>query len=541
MTHPTMGPGGWGPTRSWERRPWLAMSLRVLVFLLPVLLAVGASILVGHLLPKPTQWWHTVFWWAAVVGGTVLVLVGADHLCRRALPLAALYELSLLFPDRAPKRFSVWRGGGSAAQLRAELEALSRDTAGRGPEAAQRVLTLVAALSVHDPRTRGHAERVRILTDMLAEEMRLPEQDRHMLRWASLLHDIGKLSVPASVLRKADAPDESEWMALRRHPEEGDRLLGAVREWLGPWAAAVAHHHEHFDGSGYPMGLRGEEISLGGRIVALADAFEAMTARRPYSKPVSPQLAREELVRRSGTQFDPEVCRAFLSISVGRLWRVVGLAAGVAQVPLAASLAGASGRVGPTATSGGSVVVAGTVAAVLGLLPVVGIPNAAPHAPHSAVAGASIRAPQVPEPAPLPAPVVGTPLQSVQPAAAPPASGPVVAATVAGRGGGPGAAVMPPAPSPVQSVAVSLSIHPGSVHRGTEYAVAGALGSPCAGCTVLVSWGDGTGVQAVALDALSFAAAHTYAGKGRFIITVTVVQSGTTVGSATHRVVVNNG
>jgi HD-GYP domain-containing protein (c-di-GMP phosphodiesterase class II) len=539
MTHPTTGPGGWGTTRSWERRPWLALSLRALVFLVPVLLAVGASILLGHLLPRPTQWWHSVLWWLAVVAGTLLVLAGADHLCRRALPLAALYELSLLFPDRAPKRFRVWRRGGSVAQLRAELEALTSDASGRGPEAAQRVLTLVAALSVHDPRTRGHAERVRILTDMLAEEMRLPEQDRHMLRWASLLHDIGKLSVPASVLRKADVPDESEWVALRRHPEEGDRLLGAVREWLGPWASAVAHHHEHYDGSGYPRGLRGEEISLGGRIVALADAFEAMTARRPYSRPLSPRVAREELVRRAGTQFDPEVCRAFLSISVGRLWRVVGLAAGVAQVPLAASLAGASGRVGPTATSGGSVVIAGTLAAVLGILPVVGVPNTAPHSPRSAVAGASIRAPQVPEPAPLPAPVVGTPLQSAQGPVAPSGSAPGTVALASRSGAAPGSPSA--AQSPARALSVSLSVRPRSVHRGTEYTVAGTLASPCGGCTVLVSWGDGSRPQAIALDALSFATAHTYAGKGRYTITVTVVQNRTPVGSATHRVVVNNG
>jgi len=375
--------------------------------------------------------------------------------------------------------------------------------------------------------------------------MHLPEHDRHMLRWASLLHDIGKLHVPRHILRKAAPPDPEEWEALRRHPEEGDRLLGAVREWLGRWAATVEHHHEHYDGTGYPHGLRGEDISLGGRIVALADSFEAMTARRPYSRPVAPSAAREELVRRSGTQFDPEVCRAFLNISLGRLWRVVGLAAGVAQVPLAASLARASGRVGPTATAGGTVAVAGTLAAVLGLMPVVGVPYAA--APRGAVAGVSVHGPRgASVPAPYPPVVVGTPVQqAAPPAPAPPpvanAVGPVSGArhttsgvvVAAPRGSGGGA-------PPAAPVAVTLSIHPGSVHHGQTFSVAVTLGA-CDGCTVTVDWGDGTPVQTLAPGGTTFAVAHTYSARGRYVMTFTVMAGGVAVGSASHRIVVNNG
>src|SRR5258708_730323 len=292
MSEIARGSGGWGGPRHWDRRPVLALTLRAMTFVLPVLLAVATTIILGRVLPRPTIWWQVVLWWSAVVAGTVVVVVAAAHIFRRALPLAALYELSLVFPDRAPQRFQMWRRGGSVAQLRAELETLSRPGGSQGPEAAQRVLTLVAALAVHDPRTRGHAERVRILTDMIGAEMHLPEHDRHLLRWAALLHDIGKLEVSGEVLRKAGALDDAEWEALRRHPAEGDRLLGAVHAWLGPWALTVAHHHEHFDGRGYPQGLRGEEISLGGRIVALGDAFEAMTPSRTYSRPVSHGVAR---------------------------------------------------------------------------------------------------------------------------------------------------------------------------------------------------------------------------------------------------------
>ena len=537
------GNGGWGGTRHWDRRPVLATVLRVLVFVLPVLLAVGATILLGRLLPRPTTWWGVVLWWTAVLAGTLAVLVAADKIVRRLLPLAALFELSLVFPDRAPQRFHVWRRGGSVAQLRAELEELSRQDDAQGPEAAQRVLSLVAALAVHDPRTRGHAERVRILTDMLAEEMHLPEHDRHLLRWAALLHDIGKLEVSGDILRKPAPPDEVEWQTLRRHPEEGDRLLGAVREWLGPWAQTVEHHHEHYDGNGYPHGLRGEEICLGGRIVALADAFEAMTARRTYSRPVSPVAAREELVRRAGTQFDPEVCRAFLNISVGRLWRVVGLAAGLAQAPLAMWVARFGGRVSPGVTAGGgTVAVAGTLAAVVGLVPVVGIPHAA-AGPRIAVAAITAQHSQI-EPSPFPALAPGVTVTSTPPAATvtPPAA-PVVSGVAGVHTGAPassGTRHGAPVSGPASPVSVSLTVHPGSVHRGTAYAIVGSLSS-CSSCTVTVDWGDGSGAGAVPVSGTSFVTDHTYAVHGQYVITVTVTVGTQVVGHTARRVVVNNG
>ncbi len=544
MGDPALTEGGWGTARHWDRRPVLAATLRLLALALPVLLAVATTILLGRALPRPTTWWGVLLWWAAVLAGTLLVLLAADRGVRRLLPLAALFELSLVFPDRAPGRFRMWRRGGSVAQLRAELEALSRHRDAEGPEAAQRVLTLVAALAVHDPRTRGHAERVRILTDMLAEEMHLPEHDRHLLRWAALLHDIGKLEVPGDVLRKPAPPDPEEWRALRRHPEEGDRLLGAVRPWLGPWASTVEHHHEHFDGGGYPRGLRGLEISLGGRIVALADAFEAMTARRGYNRPVSPGAAREELVRRAGTQFDPDVCRAFLSISLGRLWRVAGFAAGVAQVPLAGVVARVTGRVRPgVAAGGGAVAVAGTLAAVVGLLPV-GLPYAAPARPHAGVAGVhSTATPTAPSPGPLIAPP-GVVVHATEPGVSPPAVVPVPgargSATVFTNPPHSAPAVGPrPAPAALP-VSISLTVRPGSVHRGVSYAVSGSLSS-CAWCSLVVDWGDGNAPQSVALTGTTFVTAHSYTLKGRYLITVTVTAGAITVGRAAHRIVINNG
>jgi hypothetical protein len=164
--------------------------------------------------------------------------------------------------------------------------------------------------------------------------MHLSDGDRARLRWASLLHDIGKLVVPPEILTKPAALNDAEMSAIRRHPEEGEKLIGPLRAWLGEWGDAVIQHHERYDGTGYPRGLAGDQISLAGRIVAVADSYEVMTAARPYRKSISVSAAREELVKFSGTQFDPLVVRAFLNISMGRLWRVVGFGSWVAQLSL---------------------------------------------------------------------------------------------------------------------------------------------------------------------------------------------------------------
>lgn len=395
------------------------------VFVIPVALGLVASLLLSRALPAPSGLVGNVFWWLALIAAVLAVVTLATAACRRFLPLAALLDLALLFPDRAPSRFALARRTGSVKQLAAEVEALHREAerplVGHQERTirAERILGLVAALSVHDARTRGHSERVRVYTDMLSEQLRLPEADRDRLRWASMLHDIGKLAVPADVLNKPGGLDDDEWETLHQHPTEGAKILSPLAGWLGEWVHAAEHHHEHWDGTGYPRGLKREQISRAGRIVAVADAYETMTASRPYRRALTPIAARRELVRASGTQFDPRIVRAFLEISVGRLWRAVGVEALIAEIPVAAPLVWITARTahwgGNAAATAGAVAVlavAGVVAAPVTVLPATNAigQRSAPSSPASGdISGVCCGGAAAPAAKPAPAPPVAAP------------------------------------------------------------------------------------------------------------------------------------
>jgi hypothetical protein len=192
---------------------------------------------------------------------------------------------------------------------------------------------------------------------MLAGELDLDDEDRDRLRWAALLHDIGKLRVPGRILNKAGKPDRFEWERLQAHPAEGAAIVEPLLPWLGTWATTIVQHHERFDGRGYPAGLEGEGISLGARIVSVADSFEVMTAARAYKRPMTPSAARRELARCSGSQFDPAVVRLFLNIAIAAkttaLAAALGLGGALQVVPASATvpLAAASSSTTSAVTS----------------------------------------------------------------------------------------------------------------------------------------------------------------------------------------------
>ena len=360
-------PGG---AQRWRARPVLGRLLRLSILLVPVALAAGVNVLLGHVVVRPSSALGAVGWWLLVVGVSSATLFAAFGLTRRLVPLAVLLDLSLTFPERAPSRLAIARQQPNLKQLQARLAAArALDEQSDDVVRAETIIGLAVSLSAHDSRTRGHSERVRLFTEMLADEMDLAPADRDRLRWAALLHDIGKLSVPGEILNKPGRPDEREWAILRSHPTEGSRLVAGLLPWFGDeLGGAVEHHHEKFDGTGYPHGLAAESISLGGRIVAVADCFEVMTAARPYKRPMSPQAARRELVNDAGRHFDPLVVRAFLRISVGRLWVAVGPSALLAQVPALARLPERLGNTfAPAATAATSVVAGAAVAGGLGL------------------------------------------------------------------------------------------------------------------------------------------------------------------------------
>ena len=385
----------------------------------------------GHVLPRPTGFAGGLLSFAIVTVVTLATVVAVERLGRRLLPLAALLNLSLIFPDRAPKRFAVARRVGKPRDLQRRLqEAREKGVTGGEVTHMQTVLELVAALSVHDRQTRGHSERVRVFTDMIAEEMKLPAADRARLRWAALLHDIGKLVVPTEILTKPAKLTTAEMDNVRRHPDEGARIIGPLAVWLGEWAGAVPDHHERFDGGGYPRGLAGDRISLAGRIVAVADSYEVMTAVRPYRKPIGVSAARQELVRCSGAQFDPVVVRAFLNISVGRLWRVVGVSSWIAQLPLI-------GWVDRLGWNWGAAIMSGTTA--IGLT----APGILPHT-H-----------------PSPVPVVGISVVSTGPMPAHGSTGPSGSSSRTGsthKSGAPSSRSGPPKPTPAPGGVLPLPV-----------------------------------------------------------------------------------
>jgi len=169
---------------------------------------------------------------------------------------------------------------------------------------------LAEALEKRDPYTAGHTRRVHEYSIVIAQCMGMSQDDTDTLRLAAIMHDIGKIGVSDKVLRKPGRLDEAEFCEMCRHPEAGVEIIEHLSQLAGV-VPGVLYHHEQYDGSGYPHKRKAEEIPLHARIIAVADAFDAMTSDRPYRKALSFEVAFKELKRCAGQQFDPQLVAAF--------------------------------------------------------------------------------------------------------------------------------------------------------------------------------------------------------------------------------------
>jgi putative nucleotidyltransferase with HDIG domain len=178
------------------------------------------------------------------------------------------------------------------------------------------VKSLVSALEAKDKYTRDHSNRVTEFSLAIARAMGLDDRELQDLEMAAILHDVGKIAIPEKILNKKTKLTDEEFAVIRQHPVIGETILKPVVE-LQTIARIVRHHHERYDGRGYPDGLKGQAIPIGARIMTVADAYDAITSSRPYRDYESHNYAVKEIIKCSGMQFDPEVVEHFLEVAKG--------------------------------------------------------------------------------------------------------------------------------------------------------------------------------------------------------------------------------
>lgn len=176
---------------------------------------------------------------------------------------------------------------------------------------AETISSLVAAVDAKDAYTKGHQERISKLSLIIGQHVGCSEDELGLIRQAAILHDIGKIGVPESILMKEDVLTDQEYDIIKKHPLIGAEILSPV-QFLKGVVPLVLYHHEKFDGTGYPMGLKGSQIPLSARVICIADAVDAMLSNRPYSHAKTVEKVKEELLRCSETQFDPQIVDTIL-------------------------------------------------------------------------------------------------------------------------------------------------------------------------------------------------------------------------------------
>lgn len=252
----------------------------------------------------------TVPWWEGPDPVKVARITGAE----REVVLRHIANLPVHTPALVRRLKSLMWGAARTITLQEDLAAENLRLLGAAREGALlAVRGLVRALEAKDPYTRGHSERVAALAAELAVGLGLAPEEAEGVRSAALLHDVGKIGIREDVLNKPGRLTPEEWVFVRQHPVTGAQILvdaGQPAEII----AAVRHHHENYDGSGYPAGLAGEAIPLWARIIRVADAFDAMRSARAYRPALSTHEVRAELQRGCGTAFDPQVVEVFFRL-----------------------------------------------------------------------------------------------------------------------------------------------------------------------------------------------------------------------------------
>ena len=179
------------------------------------------------------------------------------------------------------------------------------------------VLALSNAVDARDPYTAGHSMRVSKISLLISEELKMTDEDSRILEYAALFHDIGKIGIPDDILNKKGKLTDHEYTLIKNHPEIGVSILGGIAFLLNA-LPVIKHHHERFDGKGYPSGLKSEEIPLCARIIAIADTYDAMTSDRPYRRGFNHDTAVQEILENKGAQFDGMLVDVFMKIE-GRI------------------------------------------------------------------------------------------------------------------------------------------------------------------------------------------------------------------------------
>lgn len=175
------------------------------------------------------------------------------------------------------------------------------------------IIALSNAVDARDTYTAGHSERVTRISLLMGKALNLSADELHVLEYAALLHDIGKVGIPDLILNKKDKLTEDEYAVIKRHPDIGIGILGNIH-FLEKAIPIIRHHHEKVDGNGYPTRIKGNEIPLGARIIAIADAYDAMTSDRPYRKSLAHDTAVQEILRCKGAQFDDDLVDVFMKL-----------------------------------------------------------------------------------------------------------------------------------------------------------------------------------------------------------------------------------